>query len=111
MNELIAFDENNCPVIPTEVIANIVELERDLKDLENQEKTLRQALLDAMCEHGIVNISTDDITISYVAESERESFDTKAFKEDFEKLYSEYSKKQKVNHTVQIKLKGKAVIK
>lgn len=106
MNELVAIDGNGCPVIPQDVIARIVDLERDMKAIQDQEKTMREDLKAAMEEYGIVNLKTDDITVSYTAGGERETFDTAAFKADFAELYAKYTKKTAVSPTVKIALKG-----
>lgn len=106
MNELVSIDGNGCPVIPQDVITRIVELERDMKAIQDQEKTMREDLKAAMEEYGIVNLKTDDITVSYTAGGERETFDTAAFKADFAELYAKYTRKTAVNPTVKIALKG-----
>jgi predicted phage-related endonuclease len=105
-NDLVAIDGNGCPVIPQNVITRIVELERDMKVVQEQEKKMREDLKAAMEEYGIVNLKTDEIQISYTSGGERETFDTAAFKADFAELYAKYTKKTAINPTVKIALKG-----
>lgn len=105
-NDLVAIDGNGCPVIPQDVITRIVELERDMKAIQDQEKKMREDLKAAMEEYGIVNLKNDDIQIIYTPGGGRETFDTAAFRADFAELYAKYTKITAVSPTVKIALKG-----
>ena len=58
-----------------------------------------------MEQNGVVKIDTDEVLINYVASSNRETFDSKAFKDDFPDLYDNYVKISAVKPSVRIKVK------
>ena len=54
--------------------------------------------------NGVTKFDGDGIKISYVAETTRETFDSKQFKADMPDLYNEYVKFSKVKSSVRIKV-------
>ena len=60
--------------------------------------------MQAMEKNGIVKIESDDLRINYIAETTRETFDSKQFKADMPDLYAEYVKFSKVKPSVRIKV-------
>lgn len=92
-------------VLAEEAVAKIVEFERMAKQIKEAEDKLKAAILKEMEEKNILSIDSDELKISYVAPTQRETFDTKAFKEDFADLYDEYVKLAPVKASIRIKVK------
>lgn len=88
-----------------DVIVAIRNLEKQKKDLEEQEKIMRQKLLEACEEYGVLGFDNDLMSVTYVPETTRESFDSKSFKEDYPELAPLYTKKSKVKASIRIKVK------
>lgn len=88
-----------------EVSAKIAEFERMIKSLKEQEEALKKHILDEMEKNAILSLDTPDIKISYVSATNREVFDSKAFRADFEELYNEYVKISPVSASLRIKVK------
>lgn len=95
-------------------IAKIVELEKmikyydeEKKKIEIQEQELKEAIIKGMEESGLTQIETDNIKITYMAESTRVSLDSKAIKEKHPEIYNENLKETKVKAQLRITLKEK----
>ena len=95
-------------------IAKIVELEKmikyydeEKKKIEIQEQELKEAIIKGMEESGLTQIETDNIKITYMAESIRVSLDSKAIKEKHPEIYNENLKETKVKAQLRITLKEK----
>ena len=53
----------------------------------------------------ILKLETDDLTITYIAPAERETFDSKRFREENSDLYDEYVKFSPVKSSIRVKVK------
>jgi len=100
MNEVLVKGTLN----PT-VSARIAELEKTMKVLKQEQDALKAAVLNAMEENGIVKIDTPEVLINYIAETDRETLDTKALKEECPEVYESYAKMTPVKASVRIKVK------
>ena len=58
-----------------------------------------------MEQNNIIKLETDELAITYVAPTDRESFDSKSFKADHQDLYDEYVKMSSVKSSVRLKVK------
>ena len=86
--------ENGISILDAEVSEKIANFERQLKTLKQQEDELKQAILEEMECKGIIKLE-DEITglsITYVAETTRETFDNKTFRKEYPDVYDEYVK-------------------
>lgn len=92
-------------VLAEEAVAKIVEFERMAKQIKEAEDNLKAAILKEMEEKNILSIDSPELKISYVAATTRETFDSKAFREDFADLYDEYVKIAPVKASIRIKVK------
>lgn len=101
MNDLIKIENGK---IATKTVEFIKEVESRMKALKEQYDGFKTALLDAMEKNGVYKLDGDGIKITYVAETERETFDSKQFKADMPDLYDEYVKFSKVKASVRIKV-------
>ena len=104
MNELIVI-KDGVALLDAETSAKIAEFERKLKEIKEAEDELKKSILKEMETKKIIKIETEEMTISYIASSDRENFDTKRFKFDHEDMYDEYVKMTPVKSSVRIKLK------
>lgn len=97
--------ENEIAILEPEVSEKIADFERQIKVIKEQEDNLKQAILEEMEANQIIKLDAPDILISYVASSDRETFDSKTFKADHQDLYDEYVKMTPVKASIRIKLK------
>ena len=106
MSEIIKI-ENGITVLDAETSGKIAEFERQLKAIKEQEEKLKKAILEEMESKGIIKVEDEinGISISYVAESYRETFDSKKFKADKPDVYDEYIKISPVKSSIRIKVK------
>ena len=97
--------ENDIAILNTEVSKKIADFEKQVKLIKEQEDNLKQAILEEMENNQILKLDTPEILISYVASSDRETFDSKTFKADHEDLYDEYVKMAPVKASIRKKVK------
>ena len=88
-----------------EIATKIVEFEKMAKEIKEKEDEIKKAILEEMENKGIVKVENDDFVISYIAPTDRETFDTKSFREAHADLYDEFIKLTPVKSTIRIKLK------
>lgn len=92
-------------IVGAERLQKIAEFEKLAKEIKAKEDLLKEEILKTMESFGILNIDTPELKISYVAATTRETFDSKAFREDFADLYDEYVKIAPVKASIRIKVK------
>ena len=102
---LISIEDNVAVLMPS-ASAMLADFEREAKAIEEKQKALKKRILTEMEKHGIIKIETDDVTITYIAPTTRETFDSKAFKASNPDLYDEYIKIGSVAPSIKIKVKG-----
>lgn len=102
--DLIKF-ENNVLVLDKETSQKIAEFEKAIKDMQEKEKALKEAILKEMEAKNIIKIDTPELSITYVAETYKESFDSKLFKEHNPDLYDAYVKISTVKSSLRLKVK------
>ena len=102
MNEII-IQENN--TLSEDIEKQIVSIEKRIKKLKEQQDAMKAALLSAMEAKNLIKLETDKMVISYVAPTDRESFDSKKFRSDNPDLYDEYVKISPVKSSIRIKVK------
>lgn len=83
----------------------LVFLENQIKELSDIRDKVRSLIKEEMERKGIYKLENDDICITYIGETERETFDSKTFKKEHPSIYEEYTKSSKVSATVRIKVK------
>ena len=103
MDELIVF-EGKTPLLNPDVSIKLAEFERMVKEVKEKQDELKQKILDEMESKGIVSIKTPELTISYVAPTTRETFDSKTFRKDHPDLYDEYVSISMVKASVRMKI-------
>ena len=83
----------------------IKHIETQMKALKEQYDQFKSDLLNAMEQNGIIKFESDNLKISYIGETERETFDSKQFKADMPELYDEYIRFAKVKPSIRISIK------
>lgn len=104
MNDLITIKDGNA-LLDVETSAKIAEFERKMKEIKEAEDALKQGILKEMEQKGILKVETEEMTISYIAPTDRETFDSKRFKFDHPDMFDEYVKLTPVKSSVRIKVK------
>ena len=103
MDELIVYEGNTALLNPA-VSVKLAEFERVVKEFKAKEEELKQKILDEMESKGILSIKTPELTISYVAPTTRETFDSKTFRKDHPDLYDEYVNISMVRSSIRMKV-------
>lgn len=97
--------ENEIGILDTEVSKKVAEFEKAPKEIKEKEEKLKQNILSEMEIKNILKLETDDLTITYIAPAERETFDSKKFREENSDLYDEYVKFSPVKSSIRVKVK------
>lgn len=79
---------------------------RQIKALEEQAETIKEAIKAEMEARKILNLQLGGINISYVAPAVRKSFDSAKFKKDHGDLWPLYQKESAVASSIRIKLES-----
>ena len=104
MNELIVIDAGTAMLIP-ETSERLYMLETSIKNLEKAHKVIKEAIQEEMERKGIVKLVTDELSIRYLAPTNKESFDSKEFRKDNPEVYDSYVKLSPVKASIRITLK------
>ena len=88
------------------VSSQLAEFERQMKALKEQEDKLKQEILEAMETESIVKIDTEELTISYIAPTFRESLDSKKLRAKHPDLYDEFVRIAPVKASIRMKVKN-----
>lgn len=97
--------ENGTPTLSTAASVALATFERKAKEIKEKEDALKKAILKAMEDNNIVKVETDEITVTYIAKTDRETFQKKAFRKDNPDLYDDYVKITPVKPSIRIKIK------
>lgn len=95
---------NNVPV-SAKVIAEVCNIEREMKVAKARYDELKAGLLSLMLEYGCKSFSNDLLSISVKDAYEKETFDSKTFKAEHPDLYAMYVKKTNVGESLMLKVK------
>lgn len=101
--ELITVSADTALLQP-EISKKIADFERQIKEIKQAEDELKMKILEEMERKGLLKVKTDDLAITYVAPADRESFDSKKFRDDHADLYDEYIKMTPVKASIRIKV-------
>ena len=104
MTELIAITEDGA-ILKRDTVEKIAEFERVAKDIKTKQDELKAAILAEMEDKGILKIETPEMVVSYVAETTRETLDSKALKEELPDIYDTYAKISPVKASIRIKIR------
>jgi ATP-dependent protease HslVU (ClpYQ) peptidase subunit len=85
---------------------HIAEFERMAKEIKAKEDELKKAILEEMQDKGLIKLETDELVISFVSGTTRETLNTKSLKEELPDIYDTYVDIKPVKPSIRIKLKG-----
>lgn len=99
--------ENGVSILDTATSEKIAQFERQIKAIKEQEESIKNAILSEMETRGILKVQDEinGLSISYIAETARETFDSKKFKQEHSDMYDEYIKITPVKASIRIKVK------
>lgn len=97
--------ENGCALLRKDVENQILEFEKLAKEVKEKEDDLKKAILKEMESCAILKVETEKLRISYVAPTDRETFDKKAFHSRYPTIYDKYVKMTPVKASVRVKVK------
>lgn len=98
--ELAEFENNALAVIKA-----IADIATKKKELEEQDKKMREQLESAMEKYGVKSFENDLVKITYVAPSTKTSVDSAKLKKNHPEIYAECSKTTDVKGSVRITVK------
>ena len=104
INNFIVKKEDNYQLLNI-VTSELKMIEEEKKELIKKERTIREKLLKEMEEKNILKLESENISITYKAPTERETFRTKDFKKDLPDLYDTYVEFTPVKSSLVIKIK------
>lgn len=105
MNELIVKSESGGMELSSSALNILMKYEETLAALKADYDELKKKLLREMEKKNVIKIETGDMIINYIAETDRERFNSKAFKDNYPDLYDEYVTMSPVKASVRIKVK------
>lgn len=95
----------NVYLLTKEASTQLAEFERMAKEIEQKQKAIKEAILKEMEEASVIKVETEELTITYVPATFRESLDTKRFREDNPDLYDRYVKISPVKSSIRMKVR------
>ena len=104
MNDLIEKKEDNYQLADT-IISELRLIDEEEKELKEKKEKIREILLKEMEDKNILKLENENISITYKAPTERETFRTKDFKKDLPDLYDTYVEFTPVKSSLLIKIK------
>lgn len=97
--------ENDVALLDADVQQTIINMELAIKDLKEREEELKRTILNEMEEKHIIKVESDALLINYIASTDRETFNTKVFREEQPEMYDDYVKLTPVKPSIRIKVK------
>lgn len=104
MNNLIVKKEDNYQLTDT-IISELRLIDEEEKELKEKKEKIREILLKEMEDKNILKLENENISITYKAPTERETFRTAKFKKDLPDLYDTYVEFTPVKSSLVIKIK------
>lgn len=87
------------------VASALAAFEADKKAIDEKEDEIKTAIKAAMIKNGVLSISTNTISISYIAPGDTLTLDSKKLKADQPDVWNKYSKKGHRSDSVKITIK------
>lgn len=104
MNQLILSD-NGALMLNAETAAQIAKLEQAYKSIKEKLDDYKDAILKEMEANSIQKIESEFVSLTYIAPTDRETFDSKAFRAAHKDLYDEYVTMKPVKSSLRVKVK------
>lgn len=104
MKELLVIENENV-TLKGGIASYIADLKQKIDKAKEELDGITNSLLAEMEKNNVIKLDVPELAITYIAPSERESFDSKKFREDNPDLYDEYVKFSSVKSSLRIKVK------
>ena len=104
MNDIIKVEDGNA-VMSMEFMTHMLSVKDQLKKLKEIDDANNEMLLEAMEKHHLIKFENDAILVNYIAPTDRETFNTKKFKEQCPDVYDAYCTMKPVKASVRVKAK------
>ena len=88
-----------------ELISAVADIFRAKKEIEDREKILRAQLLEAFEKYNVLGFDNDEMTVTYIPETTRESLDSARLLKDHPEFAIDYYKTSKVKASLRVKVK------
>lgn len=105
MQELITMTEQGVGLLNVDVAQKIADFERKVKEIKDAEDKLKEAIKAEMADKNIIKLETNDLLVTYVAPTTRESLDSKTLKAELPDIYDSYVKISNVKDSIRVKVK------
>lgn len=99
MNEIVKV-ENGEITIAEELINKIIEFNKTKKEMEYQEKILKEGLMEVMNQIGLKKFIINGLSATIKDGTTRTTIDSKRLKEECPDIYEEYSKTSEVKSSI-----------
>ena len=99
MNEIVKV-ENGEITVAQEVVNQIIEFNKVKKEMEYQEKLLKDGLMEAMQKVGVKKFIINGLSAVIKDGTTRTTIDSKRLKEECPKIYDSYSKTSEVKASI-----------
>lgn len=104
INNFIVKKEDNYQLADI-ITSELRMIDEEKKELKRKEDVIRETLLKEMEEKKILKLENENVSITYKAPTERETFRTAMFKKDLPDLYDTYVEFTPVKSSLLIKIK------
>lgn len=101
MNEMVKV-ENGQVIVAQEIVDKIIEFNKVKKEMEYQEKLLKEGLMEAMLQVGLEKFIINGLSAVIKKGTTRTTVDSKRLKEECPDIYEAYSKTSEVKSTLVI---------
>lgn len=99
MNEMVKIEEGQV-VVAQELVNKIIEFNKLKKEMEYQEKLLKDGLMEAMNQVGIKKFIINGLSATIKEGTTRTTIDSKRLKEECFEIYEAYSKTSEVKPSI-----------
>lgn len=105
MNEIVKVEEGKV-VVAQELVSKIIEFNKAKKEMEYQEKLLKEGLMEAMNQVGLENFSINGLSATIRKGSTRTTVDSTRLKNECPEIYEAYSKTSEVKPSIVLTIEG-----
>lgn len=96
--------ETSLQTVDEQALAKFGNVLKQIAELEKSIEPIREQIKAEMEKRKILNIKAGNVSVTYIAPTKRETFDTKRFKAENVDLYKQYTKVSEVKSSIRIKL-------
>ena len=96
--------ETSLQTVDEQALAKFGNVLKQIAELEKSIEPIREQIKAEMEKRKILNLKAGNVSVTYIAPTTRETFDTKRFKAENVDLYKQYTKVSEVKSSIRIKL-------